>query len=188
MQRIPRLVGLVIAGLLAAPHPAAPPVAARPTQAATMTVHLKVSGDLHYTLSLTHAEDGSYTIPSAYSCVRFTHPNFAPRGKPLAYGLSFDNPDVLSARRGIFFSFYYNPTKLASQHVDGAGESVLLAVPAQNVGFGPGGLGTYTVVAHLSPDMHSGSLKATNFRNLLGAGHVTIEATWSCSTVFVRST
>jgi hypothetical protein len=160
--------------------------AARAAAAKGMVVHLQVSGDMHYTKTMTHAEDGGDAIPAQFSCVRFTHPNFPAKGKPPAYALSFNNPNVMAATNGVFVSFYYDPKKIADQHVEGAVE--FLAVPAKYVAFGPGGEGTYTVVVHLAPDLHSGTAVATNMRNLLGAGHVTIKVSWSCPVVFARPT
>ena len=57
--------------------------------------------------------------PAQYSCVRFTHPNFASHAKPLAYNVSFNNPGVTAGTGGVFFAFYYNPKVSGYQRVDG---------------------------------------------------------------------
>ncbi len=177
--------GIVLATLaMGAGHTPAGATAA--PAAKGMTVHLQVTGDLHYTETFTHAEDSAPSIPATYACVHFTHPNFAPKGKTQSYAFSFNNPGVLAGKGGVFISFYYDPKKLGSQHVEGDNE--FFAVPAKNVSFGPGGQGTYTIVVHLAPDLHSGTATATNMRNLLGAGHVNVKVSWSCPTVFVQAT
>src|SRR5438309_1663113 len=127
MSRFPHgmlSASVALATLILLPARSAEPALAQATAAKGITAHLQVSGDQRYTETLSHAEDGTFTVPSKYSCVHFTHPNFAPKGKSQAYALSFNNPDVMASTSGAFVSFYYDAKKLKSQHIDGAGESV----------------------------------------------------------------
>ena len=189
------LAGVALAAALVAPSPAASHALDRPVvQSAVqdkpgMAIHVQTSGGYRYAGTLSHAEDTRDTIPAQYSCVRFTHPNFASRAKPLAYNVSFNNPGVTAATGGVFFAFYYNPKIAGYQRVDGETGVNLFVVPAPYKSFGPGGEGTYTLQVKLSPDGHSGTFKATNFRNIVGAEKgVNVVGSWTCPTVFVRAT
>ncbi len=168
------LAGVALAAVLMAPLPTASHALDRPAiqgavqGKAGMVIHVQTSGGYRYTGTLTHAEDTRDTIPAQYSCVRFTHPNFASRAKPLAYNVSFNNPGVMAATGGLFFAFYYNPKIAGYQRVDGETGVNLAVVPAQYKSFAPGGEGTYKVMVKLSPDGHSGAFTATNFRNIVG--------------------
>jgi len=186
------LTGVALAAaLMMTPLPVAPHAMGRsavPSKAG-MVVHIQTSGGYRYTGTLTHAEDARDTIPAQYSCVRFTHPNFASRGKPLAYNVGFDNPGVSAATGGVFFAFYYNPKIAGYQRVDGETGVNLAVVPAQYKSFAPGGERTYEIMVKLAPDGHSGTFTATNFRNIVGGeNHVDVTGSWTCPTVFVRST
>lgn len=185
------LAGAALAAALLVPAPRAAHARGRPAASpAVMTVHLQTSGAYRSSATLSHAEDPVSTIPATFSCVRFTHPTFAPAGKPLAYTVSFNNPGVLSGGAGFYFGFYYNPKSAQPRHVDGVGDSTeLFVAPAQDESFVPGGGGTYKIAVTLAPDLHSGTFTATNLRNAVGVEKgVNVVGSWRCPTVFVRAT
>jgi len=186
------LAGAALAVVLLVPTPLAAPAHGRPAASsqAVMTVHLQTSGGYRSSGTLSHAEDPTDMIPATFSCVRFTHPNFAPVGKPLGYTVSFNNPGVISGGTGFYFGFYYNPKNTQPRHVDGLSDSTeLFVAPAPDESFVPGGGGTYKITVTLAPDLHSGTFTATNLRNAVGVEKgVNVVGSWRCPTVFVRAT
>jgi hypothetical protein len=130
-------------------------------------------------------------IPAKNACTRFTKPNFPRPGRPLAYDVSFGNPDVIKFRKGIFLGFYYDPAKVGRPQTlyngSKGGGLQLLAVVARNDGFAaaqPGWAGTVT----LSPDLRSGSFVITGARSIIGNDKVTVRGSWRCSVTFARAT
>ncbi len=172
--------------LVIAPHGIA---ASHPAAAGTVTVKVKVTGQSRGAVAGTHPEDGKDQIPARNACTRFTAPKFAVPGRPLAYNVSFGNPDVLNFRPGIFFAFYYDPKQVGRPqklYTRGGGANLLLVV-ARNEGFAvaqPGWAGTVT----LGGDLRSGSFSITGARGIIGNAKVTVTGSWRCSSVFARAT
>ena len=178
--------------ILALALPALPGgVAFAAASAGTVTVNVVITGEFKGTIAGTHAEDAKDMIPAKNACTRFTKPSFPRPGRPLAYNVSFGNPDVINFRRGIFFAFYYDPKQVGrSQGLyngpKGGGVN-LLAVVKRNDGFGlgsPGWSGTVT----LNRDLRSGGFTLINARGIIGNEKVTVKGTWRCSVTFVRAT
>ncbi len=186
------LAGAALAAALLVPAPLVAHAHGRPAAASqtVMTVHLRTSGGYRSSGTLSHAEDATDMIPAKFSCVRFTHPTFAPAGKPLGYTVSFNNPGVMSGGQGFYFGLYYNPTSRQPRHVDGVSDSTeLFVAPAQYKSFVPGGGGTYKITVTLAPDLHSGTFTATNLRNAVGVEKgVNVVGSWRRPKVFVRAT
>ena len=182
-----RLLLLVAAALATA---AAAAAAWAAPSAGTVTANIAVTGQARGTITGTHAEDAKDMIPAKNACTRLTKPNFPVPGRPLAYNLSFGNPDVINFRKGIFFAFYYDPKQVGRpQKLYNAksGGASLLAVVKQNEGFAvaqPGWAGTVT----LNRDLRSGSFVITGARGIIGNDKVTVKGTWRCSVTYVRAT
>ncbi len=185
----PRNVKRSLVVALALPSLATEAALAAPS-AGTVTVNVVITGEFKGTIAGTHAEDVKDMLPAKNACTRFTKPNFPVPGRPLAYNVSFGNADVVSFRKGMFFAFYYDPSKVGrSQRLYNAkqGGASLLAVAAKYKGFGlgtPGWAGTVT----LNRDLRSGSFSITNARGIIGNEKVNLKGTWRCSVTFVRAT
>jgi hypothetical protein len=157
----------------------------------TVTVKVTVTGQAGGTIAGTHAEDAKDMLPAKNACTRFTKPNFPRPGRPLAYNVSFGNPDVVSFRKGIFFAFYYDPKQVGRPQTlyngPKGGGVQLLAVVRRNEGFAAaqrGWAGTVT----LNRDLRSGSFVITGARGIIGNDKATVKGTWRCSVTFVRAT
>jgi hypothetical protein len=157
----------------------------------TVTVKVTITGEAKGAISGTKAEDPKDMLPATNACTRFTKPNFPRPGRPLAYNVSFGNPDVIKFRKGIFFAFYYDPKQVGSPQklYNGpkGGGVQLLAVVKRNDGFAAaqqGWAGTVT----LNSDLRSGSFVITGAHAIIGNEKVTVRGTWRCSVTFVRAT
>jgi hypothetical protein len=166
-------------------------VASAATTSGTVTVNVTITGEYKGTIAGTQAEDAKDMIPARNACTRFTKPNFPAPGRPLAYNVSFGNPDVIKFRKGIFFAFYYDPKQVGRPQklYNGTkrGGVNLLAVAKPNEGFGvaqAGWAGTVT----LKSDLRSGSFVITGARGIIGNEKVTVKGSWRCSVTFVRAT
>lgn len=189
MGTIGGLKGRVL--LLAAGALGGAAVASAATSSGTVKVNVTITGEFTGKIAGTHAEDAKDMIPAKNACTRFTKPNFPRPGRPLAYNVSFGNPDVINFRKGIFFAFYYDPKQVGRPQKlyngpKGGGVS-LLAVVKRNDGFAAsqqGWAGTVT----LNRDLESGSFVITGAHGIIGNEKVTVKGTWRCSVTFVRAT
>ena len=119
-------------------------MAAAAVAAGTVTVSVSITGEFRGSIAGTKPEDDKDTIPAKSACTRFTKPSFPVRGRPLAYNVSFGNPDLVKFRKGIFFAFYYDPKQVGRpQKLYNAkpGGASLLAVAKPYKGFGLAGEG-----------------------------------------------
>jgi hypothetical protein len=158
--------------------------------AGTVTVNVTITGEFKGKIAGVHPEDAKDMLPAKNACTRFTKPNFPVPGRPLAYNVSFGNPDVIHFRKGIFFAFYYDPRKTGQpQKLYNAkpGGASLLAVAAKYKGFGLAGEGWAGTVT-LNRDLRSGSFLLTAARGIIGNEKVTLSGTWRCSVTYVRAT
>ncbi len=155
----------------------------------SVIVKVTITGEFRGAVTGTHPEDAKDQIPAKNACTRFTAPKFAVPGRPLAYNVSFGNPDVVNFRPGMFFAFYYAPGQVGRPqklYTKGGGANLLL-VAAKYKGFAvaqPGWAGTVT----LNKDLRGGSFSITGARGIIGNEKVAVRGTWRCSAVFARAT
>ncbi len=166
-------------------------VASAATSSGTVALNVTITGEFKGTIAGTHPEDAKDMIPAKNACTRFTKPNFPAPGRPLAYNVSFGNPDVVNFRKGLFFAFYYDPKQVGRPQKLYNGKKRggvnLLAVAAKYKGFAAaqeGWAGTVT----LNRDLRSGSFLITGARGIIGNEKVTVKGSWRCSVTFVRAT
>lgn len=165
-------------------------MAAAAVAAGTVTVSVSITGEFRGSIAGTKPEDDKDTIPAKSACTRFTKPSFPVRGRPLAYNVSFGNPDLVKFRKGIFFAFYYDPKQVGRpQKLYNAkpGGASLLAVAKPYKGFGLAGEGWAGTVT-LNRDLRSGSFAITGASGIIGNEKVTVRGSWRCSIVFARPT
>ena len=180
---------LAVAGAVLA---LAVPAAAQPRAVSgTVTVKVTITGEAKGTISGSHAEDPKDMLPAKDACTRFTKPNFPRPGRPLAYNLSFGNPDVIKFRKGIFLAFYYDPKQVGRPQklYNGpkGGGLQLLAVVKQNDGFAAAQAGWAGTVT-LNRDLRGGSFAITGAHAIIGNEKVTVRGSWRCSVTYVRAT
>jgi hypothetical protein len=170
---------------------AIPAVALSSTATGTVKVNVAITGEANGTITGSHPEDAKDMLPAMNACTRFTKPNFPRPGRPLAYNVSFGNPDVVNFRKGIFLAFYYDPKQVGRPQklYNGpkGGGLQLLAVVKRNDGFAAAQAGWAGTVT-LNRDLRRGSFVITGARAIIGNEKVTVRGTWRCSVTYVRAT